>query len=83
MNHLFFCRHLFECTAEGLARRPALGIPKGDACYHRDARRGKSTDPFVLTKVHSGTDPFVLMDRYASSVANELLWALEGLVENA
>ena len=29
------------------ARRPALGIPKGDACYHRDARRGKSTYPLV------------------------------------
>ena len=32
-----------KLLAEGLARRPALGIPKGDACYQRDARRGKPT----------------------------------------
>ncbi|MBR2239393.1 MAG: hypothetical protein IJ887_16240 [Prevotella sp.] len=47
--------------------------------HHRDTTRRRHVPPELPT-IHTGIAFNV--QRYASEVANELLWALEGLVED-
>ena len=58
--------HLFSVVIFSSAQRKVSCVPMVASVTLRDAERARRPEgesqptPFVLTKVHSGTDPFVL-----------------------